>query len=410
MLDGLDKALTSVTKEWKAEKRQADRQDRLSRQRLTWLARDPRAAQWSIKQAAYEVMEQAYNKASGGGQYSANARQIMYAARPLVLKLTDGKCWKNSAYFTQHLLPGFMEENPDICRSWDVVFDARGHLREPHTRYELGLGTLEVRRYLSGWTDFVSEEAPGYHPGYDVDTRGPGNRYQFALFIEKEGFNELIEQANIAERFDLAVMSTKGMSVTASRTLVEALTDAGVTTLVARDFDKAGFSIVHTLSSDTRRYRFAGAPDVVDLGLRLEDVEAMGLDSEPVDCGEEAADNLDQNGATPEEIDFLTNGERVELNAMTSPQFVEWLETKLEEVGVEKVVPEEGVLARAYRRAIRLARAEKAANEALAKLTNDEVAVPADLRERVEERLAEYDGDAWDDVVAELARRNGGSA
>ncbi len=43
-----------------------------------------------------------------------------------------------------------------------------------------------------------------------------------------------------------------------------------------RDFHKAGFSIPHTLRSDTRRYQFVDRPNVVDLGLRLTDVEHKG--------------------------------------------------------------------------------------------------------------------------------------
>ncbi len=70
--------------------------------------------------------------------------------------------------------------------------------------------------------------------------------------------------------------------MTAARQLVERLSERGVTVLVLRDFDKAGFSIVHTMQADTRRYRFQTRPRVVDLGLRLADAEAMGLESEPV--------------------------------------------------------------------------------------------------------------------------------
>jgi hypothetical protein len=50
-----------------------------------------------------------------------------------------------------------------------------------------------------------------------------------------------------------------------------------VTILVVRDFDKYGFSIAHKLQSDTRRYQFTTPPNVVDLGLRLADVQALQL-------------------------------------------------------------------------------------------------------------------------------------
>ncbi|MGI9069670.1 MAG: hypothetical protein ACR2HX_25110 [Pyrinomonadaceae bacterium] len=61
--------------------------------------------------------------------------------------------------------------------------------------------------------------------------------------MEKEGFTALLNHSQIGKRYDIAIMSTKGFSVTASRRLVESLSAAGVTTLVAHDFDVSGFTI-----------------------------------------------------------------------------------------------------------------------------------------------------------------------
>jgi hypothetical protein len=60
----------------------------------------------SIKEAAYEVMEEAYLAASGGGGLHANARQIMYAARGKILELT-GRETLDDNYFTETLLPNY---------------------------------------------------------------------------------------------------------------------------------------------------------------------------------------------------------------------------------------------------------------------------------------------------------------
>ena len=64
---------------------------------------------------------------------------------------------------------------------------------------------------------------------------------------------------------------------------------------------------------------------MIDLGLRLEDVD--GLETEDVYVGSpsKARWNLQENGATPEEIDFLLE-QRVELNAFASDEFVQWIE------------------------------------------------------------------------------------
>src|SRR5262245_30154638 len=158
----------------------------------------------------------------------------------------------------------------------------------------------------------------------------------------------LFKRVHLAERYDLAIMSTKGLSVTASRALVDELCQ-DIPLLVLHDFDKAGFSIAGTLQRDTRRYEFRNNIRVIDLGLRLADVEANDLESESVSYGRTSPiSNLLDNGATREEVDFLCDssehgmywGERVELNAFTSGDLVAWIEAKLQENGIGKVIPD----------------------------------------------------------------------
>ena len=65
----------------------------------------------SIKDAAWQVMADAYHTASGGGRLPANARQMMYAARQRILELT-GRTKLDDRYFTQTLLPDYVEQHP----------------------------------------------------------------------------------------------------------------------------------------------------------------------------------------------------------------------------------------------------------------------------------------------------------
>jgi hypothetical protein len=208
-------------------------------------------------------------------------------------------------------------------------------------------------------------------------------------------------------------MSTKGMSTTAARNLVGRLSDAGVTILVLHDFDKAGFSILHTLRSDTRRWQYREAPNVVNLGLRIEDVTAMNLQSEPVeyDSNVDPGINLRQSGATEDECRYLVQGmrngrwfgERVELNAMTSDQFLSWLRQRLDDLGVAKMVPAEEALQAAYRHALQRAYIQKAIDEANANYDRSDVAIPDALAEEVRQRI-EGTSSAWDDAIFEIAR------
>jgi hypothetical protein len=411
--EAVSRLVRLAARAWTEAKRHEDRQRRVSRRDLEEARRAQRAGVMKLREAAYRVMEQAYRHARGTCA-SANARQVMYAARPLVLGLTGGKCWKRSSYFTQTLLPDFITANPELTAAWNVVFDGRGHLVEPHTGRRIDLGTLAVRQYVRSWLPSFTEDPPVPEVAAGVPTSGPANRYRFVLFVEKEGFDQLLAEARVRERFDLPIMSTKGMSVTAARELVDELSGLGVTILVLRDFDKSGFSIVHTLRTSGRRYRFRGAPRVIDLGLRLEDVRAMGLVSEPVEyrgAKKDPRERLRECGATEEECAFLVRprpgggwvGDRSELNAMSSDQFIGFLERKLVEHGVGKVVPGRETLEAAYSRVCRAAAIQKAIRQAVGVMGEEDLPpVPGDLESAVTGKI---NGTAtpWDVAVAELA-------
>ena len=354
----------------------------------------------TIKDVAYEVMEQAYLKASGGGTLPALARQVMYAARPIIQEKT-GKIL-NDQYFTQGLLPDYIEEHG--CDDWNVVFDARGHFHEPHTGEGVPLGTIEVRRFLRAIERFKVEARDYKINQQQYPTIGPSNRYGAILFIEKEGFMPLFEAVGLAKLYDIAIMSTKGMSVTASRELVDSLCSTHkIPLIVLHDFDKSGFSIVGTLKRNTRRYTFGRYIEVIDAGLRLSDIaglqrEASGIDSK---SRSKAIANLKTNGATPEEIEFLLNW-RVELNAFTSDELVAWIKGKLDHYGVKKIIPDDTVLADAYRRASECKVIQKAIEEKLTETrkTMTAATVPDDLRATVEKRLKANPTRSWDEVVA----------
>jgi hypothetical protein len=202
-------ALRDATKRWTRTRKAEERNPSSRSYRMCRLTRERGV---SFKEAAAQIMETAHRQASGPDGLPANARQIMYAARGHIQEVTGRQLEPN--YFTQTLLPDYMEENNV---DWDVVYDARGHFTEPHDQGEksFGIGTLEVRNYLAGFLDPSIVDA-GFSQSR-VETNGPSGNFGAVLFIEKEGFAPLLQAARIAEKFDVAVMSTKGMSVVASR-------------------------------------------------------------------------------------------------------------------------------------------------------------------------------------------------
>ena len=388
----VEKALTSVTRKYtKMRKREERARGRYSNRSYYMYS-----TRITVKEVAWQVMEQAYLKASANGTLPAHARQIMYAARGPILAKCDKDTFDDQ-YFTQVLLPDYIEQHG--C-SWDVVYDARGHLVEPHTETEIALGTLGVRSYTASWhkktdDEFVFDEQKIHYP-----TKGPANRFGAVLFVEKEGFFPLFEEVKLAERWDIAIMSCKGMASTAGRSLIGSL---GVPVYVIHDFDKAGFSIVGTMQRGTRRYR-GRCLNVVDMGIRMEDVEQYELGAEPVGYNHDPSGNMRLNGATPDEIAFLQT-QRVELNAFSSDQLIEWIESKLKEHGVEKLIPDADTLEVAFRRTAQ-AKFLNAQLEELSEQAKEharKLKLPrGGLTKKVAAKLKESPKLAWDDAVAAL--------
>ena len=148
---------------------------------------------------------------------------------------------------------------------------------------------------------------------------------------------------------------------------------------------------------------------MVDLGLRLEDVEGSDLETEDVVHRSDPGPNLRENGATAEEIAFLRT-RRVELNAFASADFIAWIERKLEQHGVAKIVPDEDALALAYRRTV----ASRSIASRLRSTIHDaqqhagDAAVPDDLATLVAAGLRGDRIQSWDEVIQRLAMQRGG--
>src|SRR5262249_42956376 len=121
--------ITAVTKKWTNQRKSEERKASAEARRAT-LYRYPRNYYYATEAAA-EAMAEAYQKVSDNGRLPAHARQIMYAARGPIQEKTGEPL--NDKYFTQTLLPDFMNKHPRLTASWDVVYEARGHFREPHT-------------------------------------------------------------------------------------------------------------------------------------------------------------------------------------------------------------------------------------------------------------------------------------
>lgn len=276
---------------------------------------------------------------------------------------------------------------------WDVLRGARGVFKEPHSARNdngLAMSTMNVRSYLHR-----AKRPPGARLSpiaYRFPTRGPANRMGAVLICEKEGFDELLIAEQVPERYDLALMSTKGISAIAARDLVRGLC---VPAFTLHDMDKNGFVMA------------AGFPFATDIGIRMRDVEEWNLQPEgqwhPNPA--KARQNLRRNGASREEAEFIADGQRVELNMLSGPEFIEFVEGKLREHGVEKVIPDDGTLEAAWKRAhaaIRVNRLiystwdDNGARESPRASDDTPAPMPDDIRDRIRDELEDDPTQSWD--------------
>lgn len=113
---------------------------------------------------------------------------------------------------------------------------------------------------------------------------------------------------------------------------------------------------------------------------------------------------LIERGATPAEAAYLVTGkkderwtgQRVELNALDSQQFLDWLEGKLQAHGVKKFIPDDAAaINAAWKRAWRIHKL----NEVIAKAAEslpEPPEPPADLSARIRAILDKQSALRWD--------------
>jgi hypothetical protein len=124
--------------------------------------------------------------------------------------------------------------------------------------------------------------------------------------------------------------------------------DEPITIFCVHDADAFGGVIYETLQYETRA-RGARKIKIVNLGLEPWEGFQMGLESEAMEEKKKerpvAEYVKEREDAAPDGNSWeqWLQANRIELNAMTTPQFIEWLDGKME--GYSKLIPPEEVVA-----------------------------------------------------------------
>ena len=273
-----------------------------------------------IKDVVFDHLAEVIDIVSGPERYRFNDRQLFYRLRPIIVAET-GKELKLSNW--KSILDAYEGENGEI----ELMYrEPRGSLIHPHRNETFALGTLMVEQYVRPeWT------------------------FNKLLYIEKEGAQEALKQDRWLERHDCAVMSSKGFSTRAARDLIDKLVehDEPIEIFCAHDADASGTMIYQTLQEATRA-RGARKIEIVNIGLEPWEAVAMGLEVETVEAGERRKPVANYVGGLYDGDDNdweeWLQTHRVELNAMTTPELIEWLDDKMEVYGSGKLIPPAEVL------------------------------------------------------------------
>jgi len=317
--DEISGAFKSVTKELHKQKKRRERDSRAAAR-----YRPSRSYRTTLKDAVFYVLPAAMAAASGDGAYPVSARTLFYQVRPRIQEITGAEL--RYAYFSQTLLTQYQDEEGSLT---GLYYEPRGELHEPHT----GVTTPLISSYVPpDWT------------------------FNKVLYVEKTGLWPVLKEAKLAERYDMAIVTGNGYATEACRQLLAGMEENDTRLFVLHDADGDGYEIARTLREATERMPDHSA-DVIDLGLTVEDAIERGLPPEALTRSKALSWELESqlNDIELEWFRGTLNGyrgdrptyacKRVELNALTGPDLIAYIEQQLVANGATgKVIPPPDVI------------------------------------------------------------------
>ena len=325
--------------------------------------------------AILQVLPEAIER-SGAGGYKFSQRSLYYRVRILIKAIIEADPTYN--YFCS-VLTDYENAEGEIER---LIRDTRGVYVEPHGGELTQMGTVTVSAYVR-----------------------PAWSYSNILFLEKEDLVSALRQSGFLNRWDCFALSSKGFSSRAARDLIDKIGSSGkeepTKFFCVHDADASGSLISQTLTRATKA-RAARTVEVIDLGffpwtalaegLLREKAERKSRKRRPVSdhikARDEANDAAGNPNNEPNWESWLQNW-RVELNAMTTAEFVAWMNAQFEKHGAAKVIPSEELALETVSASIKEKLAEAADAEERQEELEELQRLMDDLEDEIEEETKE---------------------
>ncbi len=279
----------------------------------------------SIGSRIVVVLAEAIEQVSSGDM-SFTVRNLFYAVRELHSKrFPNCKFYKKYDSFSQDFLRSFEKRYGKI----------RGLTRMPRGKY-------------------VTPQEGGEN--YELDIK-PGMRFiqgcaNKVIMVEKEGLYTVMKENSFDVRLDVVLAYTSGFTTEAGRNMLIDAQRRGLNVCILRDYDVAGILIYETLTKPTKRLdTFLDGDKLYDLGLNWEVIqkirETRTMTPESVKLNQShttALQNMLDDGTVSWEEYELLKDSRIELNQLTPLELLEWLEKRLDGLGLWKTIPEQVTL------------------------------------------------------------------
>jgi DNA topoisomerase VI subunit B len=248
----MDELLAKVAGEWRKKvlrNRRANEADKRAEQRarIAEPKREEHQQKRRLRDVIFELLRDAiveYRATLGDVIWE---RQLFYNIRNKVQQID-----RHLAKFSQATFKRILNDYQELFGEIEGLSNKpRGTFVEPHGDKRLPLGTRDVAQYVI-----------------------PSYQYDKILVIEKQGFEELFNRHQIAQRYDLGIMYDEGYSVDAGKALAKAAQDRGIKLFLLHDTDPYGYQIF-----DAMRRASNEAPDgldIIDISFTMEDALVMG--------------------------------------------------------------------------------------------------------------------------------------
>lgn len=276
----------------------------------------------SIGSRVVTVLEAAIEQVSSG-EMAFTVRNLFYAVRELHSKIFPGcDFYKKYDSFAQDFLRGYEKVHGKIS----------------------GLTRMGRGQYAS-----PQEEGKTYEWNIEPGMRFVSGCANKVLIVEKEGLYAMMKANRFDIRLDTILAYTSGFTTEAGRDMLIKAQSWGLDVCVLHDYDVAGLQIYDTLTKPTKRLdTYLVGSQLYDLGLNWEVIteirESRDMTPEPVHLNKahvtSLGNMLDEGLISGSEYDLLRDG-RIELNQLTPKELLEWLEERLDGLGLWKTIPEQ---------------------------------------------------------------------